>query len=792
MLIYIVKVTTCLAIFYAFYKLLLERESMHSFKRFYLLAAVGSAFVIPALIFTEYVYVTPEPTFEHMPLDFQLEEFQTTAISKRTGYLSTILWSVYALGVLVFGFKFVQNLFIISNRIKKNTKIKEQTIIHVLLKEQLAPHTFFNFIFFNQQKFTANEIPTAVVLHEKTHAHQKHSIDVLLMELVQVFFWFNPFVYLFKNVIKLNHEFLADQAVMQKGIEITTYQKILLAFSSNAASPETALTNAINYSSIKKRFTVMKKNTSKKAVWLRSLLVLPLFALVLYSFSATKVLEVRKSEESANSLQFIESEFTLQDSEEINYTDFEQQKNDTIRYIYITKPNAPTAQDVEKWKKETEFAIWVDGKPVKNRELNNYNVDDFKHYSSSFAYQNVRSKSYPQPYQVSLYTKIGFQKQFTVNDRKINILINRNGKLLVQNELVAIEELKIYLSKINTDLNKEERSQLVSAQIHVKNETPKQVIKEVNTLLEAYGCATINIVGPSEFQDGATKKQISEYNAIASKYSDLNMSMPIKKSEIDRMEYLYNLMTDKQKKSVTNYPELPPMPPAPPKVKKRETSNIPPPPPPFHKGEVSKSLESAYNSWVKTLKNADGSYNIITKEEYRYFSSIYENMTNEQKKNAEIIPPPPPPTPPKVKKGETSNIPPPPAPENNAQEKEKSGYVMINNEKHFYNKQNGQTNYYNKYGQTVDKDGKIIPSAYVKKGEESSIPPPPPPPASPLDHLIDMAKKDATFYYEDKEISSDKAIELLKKNKNLNIDSKGFNSDKPIVLISKNPIKTKN
>jgi len=215
MLIYIVKVTTCLAIFFAFYKLFLENERMHTFKRFYLLAALISAFVIPALIFTEYVYVSPETSFEVPPLDYQLEEFHTTVIAEKTTNLSTILWSIYGLGVLVFGFKFCQNLFIIGHRIRKNTKVKEQHIIHVLLKEKLAPHTFFNFIFFNKQKYTANEIPTAVVLHEKTHAHQKHSVDVLLMELVQVFFWFNPFVYLFKNVIKLNHEFLADHAVMQ-------------------------------------------------------------------------------------------------------------------------------------------------------------------------------------------------------------------------------------------------------------------------------------------------------------------------------------------------------------------------------------------------------------------------------------------------------------------------------------------------------------------------------------------------------------------------------------------------
>lgn len=68
-------------------------------------------------------------------------------------------------------------------------------------------------------------------------------------------------------------------------------------------------------------------------------------------------------------------------------------------------------------------------------------------------------------------------------------------------------------------------------------------------------------------------------------------------------------------------------------------------------------------------------------------------------------------------------------------------------------------------------------------------PPAPPTPPSPLDHVIAMAKKGATFYFEGKEISSDKAIELIKKNKNLNIDSRSNNSKRPTVRISKAPIK---
>ncbi|HSM63733.1 MAG TPA: M56 family metallopeptidase, partial [Gillisia sp.] len=123
--------------------------------------------------------------------------------------------------------------------------------------------------------------------HEEAHASQLHSLDVLLMEILQIVLWFNPLIYLAKDAVKLNHEFLADQTVLKNGMEASNYQRTLLAFSSNA--PSSKLANALNYSSIKKRFTVMKTHTSKASYRGRSLLLLPLMALLIYGFSDKEV-----------------------------------------------------------------------------------------------------------------------------------------------------------------------------------------------------------------------------------------------------------------------------------------------------------------------------------------------------------------------------------------------------------------------------------------------------------------------------------------------------------------------
>ena len=285
MLIYILKFSTCLFIFMAFYKLFLERETMHQLKRFYLLFALVLSIGFPLITFTQFVEpITITQNFTNtQQIILEHEAIEQTSL---WDYLPQLLWTVYGIGVLIFSLKFVLNLNVIFKKIHCNPKLKAHRYINVLLNDEVTPHTFFNYIFLNKYKYESQQIPQEVFIHEQTHAEQRHSLDILFIELLQILFWFNPLLYFIKRDIKLNHEFLADKAVLLNGIQPSQYQQLLLAFSSNAAEPQ--LANAINYSSIKKRFTIMKTQTSKQKMWLRSLLLLPLVALTLYGFSERK------------------------------------------------------------------------------------------------------------------------------------------------------------------------------------------------------------------------------------------------------------------------------------------------------------------------------------------------------------------------------------------------------------------------------------------------------------------------------------------------------------------------
>lgn len=305
MIAYLLKSSACLVIFMLFYKGFMEKESFHEFKRFYLLGVLVLSFLIPLITFT--YYVGPFNSTDSYSIADQLTAFAqpSAGLNATATHLSLALGLVYSLGVLLFAFKFIINLYNIFKKIKQSPKQKSQNIVYVLLSHSVVPHTFFKYIFLNKQQFEMQAIPKEIYLHEQAHARQNHSLDVLLVELLQIVFWFHPLIYFIKKDIKLNHEFLADQAVINKGFNTKHYQKILLGYSYK--NNNTQLASSINYSSIKKRFTVMKTHTSKLNMWAKSLVLLPLLAILVYSFSEKKEVVKTKTpqitQEKANHTQ---------------------------------------------------------------------------------------------------------------------------------------------------------------------------------------------------------------------------------------------------------------------------------------------------------------------------------------------------------------------------------------------------------------------------------------------------------------------------------------------------------
>ncbi|WP_298545544.1 M56 family metallopeptidase [uncultured Aquimarina sp.] len=283
MIAYIIKSSLCLMLLWAFFKLFLEKENIHFVKRFYLLFSLIFACIMPLITLTYEVKVIAQPEIISEIATPLLIEPDTEITQTPVDYLTVILCTIYGIGFLVFGFRFIRNITDISKKIITNEQLKEPSHVNVLLSNSIVPHTFLSYIFVSKKEFQDKNIPEEVLLHEKTHVLQRHTLDILFVEVLQVIFWFNPLFIFIKRSIKLNHEFLADQNVLKQRFSIQNYFELLLNYPNS--SNQTVLSSPINYSLTKKRLQMMTKEFSKKRTVLKLATLMPVLALCILFFN---------------------------------------------------------------------------------------------------------------------------------------------------------------------------------------------------------------------------------------------------------------------------------------------------------------------------------------------------------------------------------------------------------------------------------------------------------------------------------------------------------------------------
>ena len=167
---------------------------------------------------------------------------------------------VYLLGMLFFFVRFVFRLVQVTRLIRSNPVQKTGNIKFVLLDKAFSPFSFLRYVFINpeQQKDADYQ---KIVAHEMEHIRQGHTFDVLLLEILTILQWFNPFIWILKRVIRENHEFLADRAVLESGVSAFLYKQLLL---SQAVGYQLRIVNNFNSSLIKKRIKMISKIKSSK------------------------------------------------------------------------------------------------------------------------------------------------------------------------------------------------------------------------------------------------------------------------------------------------------------------------------------------------------------------------------------------------------------------------------------------------------------------------------------------------------------------------------------------------
>ena len=434
---FLLKSAISLIVFLGFYYLVLEREKIHKFNRFYLLISILISLIIPFVTFEFIEFVETAPVIQYYePINIEKAEVvlnQNPIIEKvitakeSVEYLPYIFWSIYVLISFVFLFRFGKNYFklIVKSNINPSVKYKNANLI--LLDEKILPHTFLNFIFVNSEDFKNRNIEDELFAHEMVHVNQKHTLDILLIEFLKAIFWFHPLFYLYKKAIQLNHEFLADEEIVTTYNNVPYYQNLLLHKSNSNTT--IYLASNLNYLITKKRLLMMTKNTSKKIALLKKVAALPILAGLIYFFCIEII-----AQERPKALN-LETEKTIPTDKDkirdayysgvwVKICDEKTNKKSVTLYEKLSLEdkrkylgNIPErfiekeipAPLFEKMKTQ-DLAVWINGKVKSKDEIKKYKRTDFSYYAASFVHKNVRSKRFPQSYQYTLFTKDYFNE----------------------------------------------------------------------------------------------------------------------------------------------------------------------------------------------------------------------------------------------------------------------------------------------------------------------------------------------------------------------------------------------
>jgi hypothetical protein len=293
---FLIKSTLSLFVLLAAYHLVLEKEKMHQFNRFYLLFCIVFSFSIP-FITIEIIQESLKPLIGESSI--KAGETTTTIIEESVNYWFITLWYLYAIVTSVLLIRYLRNIRKLTSRIKSNPVIDYKNSKLVLLKEKILPHTFLDTIFINEADYHNRKIEAELYTHELIHVTQKHTLDILFIEIVKVLFWFNPIFLFYKKAIQLNHEFLADEKVVKSYNNVPFYQNLLLSVAN--ANSTNYLASNLNYSITKKRLIMMTKTTSTSKAMIKKTFLIPLFTGLIFLICVKTVAQEKKAETTIKS-----------------------------------------------------------------------------------------------------------------------------------------------------------------------------------------------------------------------------------------------------------------------------------------------------------------------------------------------------------------------------------------------------------------------------------------------------------------------------------------------------------
>jgi hypothetical protein len=280
---YLVESGICLLVFFVLYQAVLKRETFYQLNRGFLLFSILFSLLVPLMNIR--LQRDPGPAL----MAFRMEPI---TISASGGYFSggsriislDIIRFIYLSGIILFGLRIILNINSIRKLYRRGKRIPGRHYDLILHSMKYPPFSFFQFIFISEMHYSGKKLDD-IIEHEKAHVRQMHSVDAILTELLIILQWFNPMAWLFKKLVTENHEFLADEAVINRGFSPEAYRLRIVAELFGIRSMPAA--HNFNQSITQKRLKMMEKSKSTAASRLKFLLVLPPAMWLFYLFACS-------------------------------------------------------------------------------------------------------------------------------------------------------------------------------------------------------------------------------------------------------------------------------------------------------------------------------------------------------------------------------------------------------------------------------------------------------------------------------------------------------------------------
>ena len=295
-LLYMIKSSTILIVLLTYYQFFLKRQTFFNLNRIFLLGVLVLSALLPFIsIEINRNDMIGFPTLASV--SELLEENQIGKSSQSTLITATeqpipMIPLLYGIGVVFFFLRYLTTLCRLCLFVHRNPRKRLHGLYMIQIQEGLPTFSFFNYLFINTHSLS-QENRRKIFAHEKIHIQQCHSLDLCIAEIICIANWFNPFVWLIKQLILENHEYIADQQVIRK-YKISGYLELLIQQSLKGAF---SFTNYFSCSNLKKRTIMLTKKQSRKFQMINYIPAFLLAGMLFYLFSCKNMCEEPESPE---------------------------------------------------------------------------------------------------------------------------------------------------------------------------------------------------------------------------------------------------------------------------------------------------------------------------------------------------------------------------------------------------------------------------------------------------------------------------------------------------------------